>query len=119
MKSGIATAVTGAVMAASFGAVSALAQDHNHVPGWANTHNHRYQRGDNSDWEAKTQLFNALGARSPAAQCTLQNLSEADGNVIVNKYRRQVRQTSEAAALGWAHEQVEMHHRRLKAQGKC
>ena len=118
MKAIHAVIVSGGLAAAS--SVSVTAQDHNHVPGWANTTNHSYKgRGDGSEWSAKTELFAKLRGQGPAVQCTLKNLSDADGNTIVNQYRRQVRKTNETAALQWAHRQVEMHHRQLKARGKC
>lgn len=110
-----------ALTIAGFYSTALHAQDYNHVPGWANTMNHRYKgnKGDGGEWSAKTELFAKLSARGPAAQCTLENLSDADGNVIVNKYRRQVRRTNERAALQWAHQQVDAHHRQLKTRGKC
>lgn len=95
------------------------AQDHNYVPGWAITTNHEYRGAEGGEWKAKTELFNVLGAQSPAARCTLQNLSEADGNVIVNQYRSRERKTNTATALQAARQQVDAHHRRLNAQGKC
>lgn len=99
---------------------AASAQDYNYVPGWANTTNHQYKSsGAGGEWQAKTDLFKALGARGAAAQCTLKQLSEPEGNTLVNRYRSQARKTSEAAALQWAHAQVEEHHRRLKARGIC
>lgn len=58
------------------------------MPGWAITTNHGSRGQEDEKWAAKTELFNVLGARSAAALYTLQNLSEADGNVIVNQYRR-------------------------------
>jgi|GEM_PF-1195129 len=117
MKAGFSYAM--AAIAAACVAAPLVAQDHNYVPGWADTHNHRHRGGGDGEWTAKTELFNKLGELGPAAQCTLKNLSEADGNMIVNRYRSQVRKTSEAAALQWAHEQVVLHHRQLKAQGRC
>lgn len=109
-----------ALMIAGGHAASVSAQDYNYVPGWTNTHNHRYKGSNGGDeWPEKTALFAKLSSRGPAAQCTLANLSDADGNVIVNQYRRQVRRTNERAALQWAHQQVEAHHRQLKASGKC
>ncbi len=108
-----------ALMVASGFANASWAQDYNHVPGWANTTNHRYKGSEGGEWKAKTELFNVLGARSAAARCTLQNLSEADGNVIVNQYRSRERKTNAATALQVARQQVDAHHRRLKAQGKC
>ena len=97
---------------------SVCAQDYNHVPGWANTTNHRYRGNDGGEWKAKTELFGRLG-QSPATKCTLRNLSEADGNVIVNQYRSRERKTNAATAFRVAQQQVEAHHRRLKIQGKC
>jgi hypothetical protein len=97
----------------------ALAQDYNYVPGWANTTNHEYKGPRTGGWKAKTELFERLGRRSPAARCTLKNLSEADGNVIVNQYRSRERKTNAATAFRVAEQQVAAHHRRLKAQGKC
>ncbi|GAA5231944.1 hypothetical protein FOZ76_15225 [Verticiella sediminum] len=98
----------------------ANAQDYNYVPGWANTHNHRYKgQGNGGEWSAKTELFAKLSVRGPATQCTLENLSDADGNAIVNRYRREARKTNETTALRSAHQQVEIHHRQLKARGKC
>lgn len=95
------------------------AQDHNYVPGWAITTNHEYRGAGGGEWKAKTELFKALSAQNPAARCTLENLSEADGNVIVNQYRSRERKTNAATALQAARQQVEAHHRRLTAQGKC
>jgi len=46
-------------------------------------------------------------------------LPEPDGNVIVNRYRSLTRKTNEPAALRWAHGQVAIHHRQMKAVGKC
>lgn len=116
---GLGGLVAGALLAAA-GLAPASAQDYNYVPGWANTHNHRYKGGGESKgWPAKTELFAKLGSRGTAARCTLANLSEPDGNVIVNRYRSQVRKTNEQAALNWAHQQVAIHHRLLVRQGKC
>lgn len=109
----------GILLAASSFTHAAGAQDHNYVPGWATTTNHEYRGSEGGEWKAKTDLFNVLGARSPASRCTLQNLSEADGNVIVNQYRSRERKTNTATALRAAEQQVDAHHRRLKSQGKC
>ncbi|MEC3950817.1 hypothetical protein [Sphingobium sp. HWE2-09] len=95
------------------------AQDYNYVPGWANTHNHRYQGEKSGEWEAKTVLFRKLASAGPDAACTLKHLPEPDGNVIVNRYRSLTRKTNEPAALRWAHGQVAIHHRQMKAVGKC
>lgn len=119
MTSKVGVAVAAIVMTSSFGATSAVAQDYNYVPGWANTHNHRYQQDHDGEWDAKIELFNALSVQGPAARCTLQNLSDADGNVIVNQYRRNARRTNETLAFQKAQEQVETHQRRLTAEGKC
>lgn len=78
---------------------SAMAQDQKYVPGWVNTHNHRYKGKGDSEWEAKTELFKKLGSAGPEARCTLKNLSESDGNVIVNRYRSLSRKSNESAAL--------------------
>lgn len=99
--------------------VAAKAQDHNYLPGWADTHNHRYKGNSDSEWAAKTELFNKLGAAGPEARCTLKNLSESDGNVIVNRYRSISRKTNESAALRWAQGQVSVHHRQMRRAGKC
>lgn len=107
------------VIGFGFSLTPCSAQDFNHVPGWANTHNHRYKGKSGGEWEAKTELFAKLAGTGPAARCALRNLSEADGNVIVNRYRSQARKTSEPAALRWAQGQVADHHRQLRAQGKC
>ena len=114
-----AHAVLAAVVTVAIFPTSVAAQDYNHVPGWADTTNHRYKGKGGGEWAAKTELFAKLRAPGPAAQCTLENLSEADGNVIVNQYRRRARKTNEAAALQWAHQRVAMHHRQLKARGTC
>jgi len=98
---------------------AALAQDYNHVPGWADTHNHRYKGNRSDEWAAKTELFKKLGSAGPEARCTLKNLSEPDGNVIVNRYRSLSRKTNEAAALRWARGQVAMHYQQMKRAGKC
>jgi len=98
---------------------SVAAQDYNYVPGWADTHNHRYRGEKSGEWEAKTVLFKMLASAGPDAVCTLKHLPEPDGNVIVNRYRSLARKSSEPAALQWAHGQVEMHHRQMKAAGKC
>ena len=95
------------------------AQDYNYVPGWANTTNHAYKGTRGGEWKAKTDLFGQLGARNPSSKCALRNISEADGNVIVNQYRSRARKTNSATAFRAAQQQVEAHHRRLKAQGKC
>ncbi len=95
------------------------AQDYNYVPGWADTTNHRYKGGEKGEWKAKTELFKRLGAQSPHAPCTLQHLSEADGNIIVNQYRSRERKTNSATAFRVAQQQVNAHHRRLRAQGRC
>lgn len=112
-----------ALMVASAGIglsmTTSYAQDYNYVPGWADTYNHRHEGNSGGEWEAKTKLFTNLVNTGPAARCALQNLSEADGNVIVNRYRSQTRKTGEPAALRWAHGQVADHHRQLRAQGKC
>lgn len=119
MKFGLGFLMAGAAMVAT-GLIPASAQDYNYVPGWADTHNHRYQRNDEKgEWPAKTELFAKLRSRGPAARCTLANLSESDGNVIVNRYRSQVRKTNEQAALDLAHQQVATHHLLLTRQGKC
>ena len=94
---------------------AAMAQDHNYVPGWADTHNHRYKGNSDSEWAAKTELFKKLGSADPEARCTLKNLSEPDGNVIVNRYRSLSRKTGESAALRWAQGQVALHHRQMRA----
>jgi hypothetical protein len=108
-----------AILFATSGVLSpAWAQDYNYVPGWADTTNHEYKGEKRGEWKAKTDLFNRLGT-SPNAKCTLRNLSEADGNVIVNQYRSRERKTNSATAFRVAQQQVEAHHRRLKAQGKC
>ncbi len=75
------------------------AQDYNYVPGWANTTNHEYKGGERGEWKAKTELFKVLGSRNAASLCTLKNLSEADGNVIVNQYRSRERKTNTATAF--------------------
>lgn len=106
------------VAAGSFSA-SATGQDYNYVPGWATTTNHEYKGEDDGEWEAKSELFSRLRQANPIAECTLRNLSEADGNVIVNQFRSHERRTSTAAALQRAQQQVEEHHRRLKGEGKC
>ncbi|MCW2370059.1 hypothetical protein [Sphingobium sp. B11D3D] len=95
------------------------AQDYNYVPGWANTTNHQYKGEESGEWKAKTELFKVLGAQSAASRCTLQNLSEADGNVIVNQYRSRERKTDTPTALKVAQQQVNAHHKRMRAQGKC
>ncbi len=116
---GLGGFVVGALLTAA-GFAPASAQDYNYVPGWANTHNHRYKGdGETREWPAKTELFAKLRSRGPAARCTLANLSEPDGNVIVNRYRSEARKTNEKAALNWAHQQVAIHHRLLVRQGKC
>lgn len=99
--------------------LTAGAQDYNYVPGWANTANHSYKGEKRGEWKAKTELFNRLGAQNPNARCALKNLSEADGNVIVNQYRSRERKTNGATAFRVAQQQVATHHHRLKAQGKC
>lgn len=98
---------------------AAMAQDYNHVPGWANTYNHRYKGERSGEWAAKTELFKKLETAGPEARCTLKSLSEPDGNVIVNRYRSLSRKSGESAALRWARGQVAMHHRQLKGAGKC
>ncbi|MCW2387157.1 hypothetical protein M2333_000203 [Sphingobium sp. B11D3B] len=118
-KFGLSVLGAGALLAGA-GLAPAAAQDYNYVPGWADTHNHRYKGGgETKEWPAKTELFAKLRSRGPAAQCTLANLSEPDANVIVNRYRSQVRKTNEQTALSWAHQQVANHHRLLVRQGKC
>lgn len=99
---------------------AAHAQDFNYVPGWANTKNHEY-RGKNSggEWPAKKALFDKLGAQSAEAKCTLKNLSDADGNVITNQYRSDVRKSNERSALQNAQRKVAAHHKSMKSQGKC
>lgn len=104
---------------ATLSSVTVVAQDYNYVPGWSLTENHRYRGEKRGEWAAKTELFAKLRGRGPVAECVLKNLSEADGNVIVNRYRSNVRKTNEASALRTAHQQVDLHHRQLKAQGKC
>ncbi len=98
---------------------AAMAQDHNYVPGWADTHNRRYKGNSDGEWAAKTELFKELGSAGPEARCTLKNLSEPDGNFIVNRYRSLSRKTSESAALRWAQGQVALHHRQMTSIGKC
>lgn len=98
---------------------SVWAQDYNYVPGWADTTNHRYKGEKKGEWKAKAELFDRLGRQDPNARCVLKNLSEADGNVIVNQYRSRERKTNAAAAFRLAQQQVDAHHKRLKAQGKC
>ena len=107
------------VVAAIFVPTSLWAQDYNYVPGWADTTNHKYKGGKPGEWKAKTELFERLGRQSSGARCTLKNLSEADGNVIVNQYRGRERKTNAATAFRAAQQQVDAHHKRLKAQGKC
>jgi len=116
-KLGLSCAAMLLAMSGVSGSVSA--QDFNYVPGWANTKNHEYKGKNKGEWKAKTELFNRLGARNPDARCTLKNLSEADGNVIVNQYRSRERKTNAATAFRAAQQQVDAHHRRLKARGKC
>ena len=116
MRNGLKCA---ALLAAASCPGSVWAQDYNYVPGWANTTNHEYKGDKGGEWKAKTELFDRLGARSPAARCTLRNLSEADGNVIVNQYRSRERKTNSATAFRVAQQQVDAHHRQLKARGKC
>lgn len=98
---------------------SVAAQDYNYVPGWANTQNHHYKGDKSGEWEAKTVLFKKLASSGPDAACTLKHLPEPDGNVIVNRYRSLTRKSNEPAALRWARGQVAMHHRQMKAIGKC
>lgn len=98
---------------------AAIVQDYNYVPGWADTHNHRYRGNGSGEWAAKTELFKKLASAGPEARCTLKNLSEPDGNVIVNRYRSVSRKTNEAAALRWARGQVALHYRQMKSAGKC
>ncbi|WP_121115630.1 hypothetical protein [Croceibacterium ferulae] len=98
---------------------SAFGQDYNYVPGWANTTNHEYKGENDGEWEAKTELFAQLRERNPAAECTLRNLSDADGNVIVNRFRSNERKTDTATALRMAQEMVAEHHQRLQAEGTC
>ncbi|AXB79013.1 hypothetical protein [Novosphingobium sp. P6W] len=118
-SSGLAVLALCAVLVAA-GSHPALAQDYNYVPGWADTHNHRYKGdGETGEWSAKTELFAKLRSSGPAARCALANLSEPDGNLIVNRYRSQVRKTNEQAALNWAHQQVAVYHRLLMRQGRC
>jgi hypothetical protein len=108
-----------ALIAAGGLPTSAMAQDYNYVPGWATTTNHEYKGENDGEWEAKTELFDQLRQADPVAECTLSNLSEAEGNVIVNQFRSHERRTSTAAAFQRAQRQVEEHHRRLRAEGKC
>ncbi|OWK30012.1 hypothetical protein [Sphingomonas mucosissima] len=98
---------------------AAMAQDYNYVPGWADTYNHRYKGDKSGEWPAKTELFEKLASAGPEARCTLRNLSEPDGNVIVNRYRSLGRKTNEGAALRWAHGQLAAHHRQMKSTGRC
>lgn len=96
------------------------AQDFNHVPGWSNTTNHRYKGGAGTgEWAEKEELFGTLGALGPDAECTLRNLSEQDGNVIVNRYRRQLRRAGEQSALQEAQRELAAHYQQLNAQGRC
>lgn len=118
-RSGLAVLALCAVLVAA-GSQPALAQDYNYVPGWADTHNHRYKGdGKAGEWSAKTELFAKLRSSGPEARCALANLSEPDGNLIVNRYRSQVRKTNEQAALTWAHQQVAAYHSLLVRQGEC
>ena len=101
-------------------AFAANAQDFNYVPGWANTTNHRYKGdGEDGEWAAKTELFGVLAGMGPEAECTLRQLSEQDGNVIVNRYRRQLRRAGESAAMQQAQQQVAAHYQDLHARGLC
>ena len=99
---------------------AAHAQDYNYVPGWANTTNHAYKgQKTGGEWKAKTELFATLGAQGPEAKCTLQNLSDSDGNVITNQYRSEARKMGEQAALKSAQRKVAAHHRLMKSKGRC
>ena len=101
-------------------ASAADAQDFNYVPGWSNTTNHAYKgKSSGGEWSAKKELFDKLGAQGAEAKCTLKNLSEADGNVITNQYRSDVRKSNENSALRNAQRKVAAHHKTMKAQGKC
>ena len=101
-------------------ASTAHAQDYNYVPGWANTTNHQYKgKRGSGEWEAKKNLFATLSAQSPEAKCTLRTISEADGNVITNQFRSESRKNGEQSALRSAQRKVAVHHKSLKAQGKC
>lgn len=108
-----------ALLAVGGFSASAFAQDYNYVPGWATTKNHEYKGENDGEWEAKTELFSRLRQANPVAECTLRNLSEVDGNVIVNQFRSHERRTNTAAAFQRAQQQVEAHHQRLRAEGKC
>lgn len=98
---------------------AAMAQDHNYAPGWADTHNQRYKGNSDGEWAAKTELFKKLGSAGPEARCTLKNLSEPDGNVIVNRYRSLSRKNGESPALRWAQGQIALHYRQMRSTGKC
>jgi len=113
--------VTAGVFAIVVACISgAYAQDFNHVPGWANATNHRYKGGESAgEWAEKKELFGILGALGPDAECTLRNLSEQDGNVIVNRYRRQMRRAGEHSALQEAQRELAAHYQQLSAHGRC
>lgn len=117
--------MTGRVIAGAFAIVVACvfgsyAQDFNYVPGWASTTNHRYKGGTGTgEWAEKEELFGILSALGPDAECTLRNLSEQDGNVIVNRYRRQLRRAGEQSALQEAQRELAAHYEQLNAQGRC
>ena len=98
---------------------AAMGQDHNYVPGWADTYNHRYKGEKSGEWPAKTELFKKLASAGPEARCTIKNMPEPDGNVIVNRYRSLSRKMDEGDALRWARGQVAMHYRHMKSVGKC
>ncbi len=51
--------ITAGVLAIVVAGISgAYAQDFNHVPGWANTTNHRYKGGAGTgEWAEKDELF--------------------------------------------------------------
>ncbi len=118
MMTGRITAGALAIVAACIS--GAHAQDFNHVPGWANTTNHRYKgSAGTGEWAEEDELFGTLGALGPDAECTLRNLSEQDGNMIVNRYRRQLRRAGEHSALQEAQRELAVHYQQLSAQGRC
>lgn len=99
---------------------TAAAQDYNHVPGWANTYNHSHKGGEGrSELPGESALMAQLRQMGPEARCTLDAIEQPDRNVIVNRYRSNVRRSNEREALRIAQSQVAEHYRRLRTLGRC
>lgn len=100
---------------------TALSQDHNYVPGWADTYNHRHRSSGEgrSELPGESELMGRLRSQGPSARCAIDAIEQSDRNVLVNRYRRDERRNGEAAAFRAASAAVSAHGARLQQQGRC